>query len=171
MNATRNFVSILVAVVLSLPGCEQSAWNDGEADAFFEAADPVPFETIEREPVGNTEVGAQNRIIRDPVEFREVWNGLHEGQHPQPEVPAVDFTREMVVVTVMGTRPTGGYLSEITDVASASGVLGVRVVHTIPGDDCGVTAALTNPYHIVRIDRNSLEGRFFKEELVSNCTD
>lgn len=159
-------------IVLLLAGCQYISRDDGNGAAeFFENAEPVSFETIEKGSYGNQDVEERNAVIRDTEAFSSFWMNLHEGVQPMPSVPEVDFTGQMVVATVMGTRPSGGYASEITHAGSGFDRLGIRIKNRTPGNSCGVTAALTNPYHIVKIERSELEVRFFEEEEVQDCTE
>jgi len=164
----------LTATVLSaliLAGCQSlPGQGEGGTEEFFNNARTLTFETVEQQTYANYEVEAQNRVIRDAAVFGEFWNRLHEGQNPLPPVPEIDFSRDMVVVTVLGTKPTGGYDTEITEIAAGGGRVGILVTNGIPGSDCGVTTALTNPYHIVRLERSDLEAAFYKEEAVKECS-
>lgn len=154
-----------------LAGCESlPGQGGGGADEFFKNGHALPFETVEQQFYGNYEVEAQNRVIRDAAVFGKFWNRLHEGQKPLPPVPEIDFSREMVVATVLGTKPTGGYVAEITEIAAGAGQVGILVTNSIPGSGCGVTTALTNPYHIVKMERSDLEAAFFEEEAVNECS-
>ena len=57
-------------------------------------------------------------VVRDPSEFARLWARVYKGQTPKPRPPKIDFEREMVLVVGMGTRNSGGYNIEITNVFS-----------------------------------------------------
>lgn len=85
-------------------------------------------------------------VFRDACTFADFWV-----QHSNTPVPAIDFTREAVIVVVGGSRPNGCYGMEITAVHPAGCGVKVHIRERIPcpGELC--TLALTNPYHIIRI--------------------
>jgi hypothetical protein len=65
-------------------------------------------------------------------------------------MPQVDFTSEMVVGAWVGTRATGGYQATITGISVSGGTITVSVREDQPGSNCGVTSAITQPFHLVR---------------------
>ena len=106
---------------------------------------PLGFHTVYR--------GTQSRIeeprevtIRSAAE----WSALWKDHAPGAPVPAVDFTREMVVGVFLGTRPTGGYAVEITSIDAARSELIVAYRVDEPARDAMVIQALTAPAHLVR---------------------
>lgn len=72
-------------------------------------------------------VEPRRQVIHDEAEYLRVWT-----QHAAPSnriglPPAVDFSREMVLVVAMGRRPTGGYLIEVVDLELRGKTLRVLV--------------------------------------------
>ncbi|MFC3503891.1 protease complex subunit PrcB family protein [Micromonospora krabiensis] len=88
-------------------------------------------------------------MVRTQPEWEQRWRGLmaKEGQPPAP--PAVDWTTEMVVFYVLGTRPSGGYSVRIDEISVRDGRLTVRVEESRPGRSCDSADVLTNPFHAV----------------------
>jgi hypothetical protein len=70
-----------------------------------------------------------------------------------PELPQVDFSREVVVVAALGQRPTGGFNILIESAAATRDGVTVSIRATAPGPGCGVTLALTQPVDIARMPR------------------
>jgi hypothetical protein len=97
----------------------------------------------------------QRVIVRDRATWQAVWSSIWKMQSPEPPLPDIDFTREMVVVAALGERPTGGY-GIFVDAASEgpSGVT-VRVRSISPSGACMTTQALTQPVDIARMPRRS----------------
>ena len=87
--------------------------------------------------------------IRSAAEWGALWkeNG---GTAP---LPAVDFSREIVVGVFLGTRPTAGYGVEIIRVVGNSGALAVEYVETRPSRDTITAQILTAPYHLAAIPK------------------
>ncbi len=69
------------------------------------------------------------------------------------EVPKqIDFTRQRVVLSTMGTQRSGGYVVTVMSAHEYTGRVVVSVQLTSPGDYCVTTSALSNPYEFVVID-------------------
>jgi hypothetical protein len=108
-------------------------------------------------------------VVEDAEEWAQVWSRLWNNQHPVPPLPAVDFSREVVVVAAMGTRPNGGYSIRVQAAAVHEGSLTVRVVETSPGSRCVTTQAITTPTDVVRVARSGLPVRFTTATGVLSC--
>ena len=57
------------------------------------------------------------------VKTAAAWKQLWQQHSPDRPLPAVDFTKEMVVGVFTGSRPTAGYSVEIVSAIEASGTL------------------------------------------------
>ena len=108
-------------------------------------------------------------VVRDPDTWTALWPRIVGSHRPMPGPPAVNFSREMLVVASMGTRATGGYTIMIDSVSAGSGRLLVFLREQSPGPRCGVTAALTAPVALGRLDRSDLPVSFVTESVVRDC--
>jgi hypothetical protein len=61
----------------------------------------------------------QRFVVRDSATWAMVWETIYQSVSPRPDMPPVDFTRNMVLVVALGTRPTTGW-----DILLDSAVLG-----------------------------------------------
>src|SRR5687767_10102641 len=90
-------VSAVVASACSSPG----------------APDPVgaeiPVVSIASESDSRFEE-AERRVIRDTIQWAAVWARIYETRSPKPPLPAIDFSKEQVVVAALGKRPSSGYV-------------------------------------------------------------
>eukprot|EP00567_Pseudictyota_dubia_P003248 CAMPEP_0197456982 /NCGR_PEP_ID=MMETSP1175-20131217/44847_1 /TAXON_ID=1003142 /ORGANISM="Triceratium dubium, Strain CCMP147" /LENGTH=207 /DNA_ID=CAMNT_0042991225 /DNA_START=41 /DNA_END=664 /DNA_ORIENTATION=- len=112
----------------------------------------VPFQTIERGHYSAIE-DALAETYRTRRDFEAFWGRHGSNSVPPPDVPDVDFASQMVAVVFMGTQNSGGYSVEITSVDDeGDGKLVVNYMTTVPPPGAMVTMALTQPYHIVRLD-------------------
>ncbi len=104
--------------------------------------------TIEKGDQSSIE-DAKQVLVRSDAELRELWR-----QHaPDRAVPAVDFSREMVVAVFMGSRPNAGFSTAIVSATAANGALVVRYSETKPAPGAVAAQILTFPYHIVAIPK------------------
>ena len=98
--------------------------------------------------------------VRSAAEWVALWKE-HGANAP---LPAVDFSREMVVGVFSGTRPTAGYGVGILRAAGDSGALIVEYVETRPSPDSITAQILTAPYHLAAMPKHEGEVTFKKVE-------
>lgn len=143
--------------------------NSGES--FFENAKMLQVESLARGFYASYELEEQQRIIRGEKGFESFWSDLNSSKNPVPKIPIVDFNDHIVIVSIMGTQNSGGYVTEITDVGIVDNKLGIQIKNTRPGDGCVVTGALTNPFHMVKVVKTGLSVTYFKEEATNFCSE
>jgi len=85
------------------------------------------------------------------VKTVEAWKQLWRQHSPDRPLPAVDFTKEMVVGAFMGSRPSAGYTLEIVSAIEASGTLVVRYREASPSRGTMTAQVITSPYHLVAV--------------------
>ena len=107
-----------------------------------------PVRTVGKGPMSAIEAPRQV-TVRSPAEWAALWK---ENGATAP-LPAVDFSREMVVGVFLGTRPTAGYGVEIIRAVGNSGGLTVEYVETRPSRDTITAQILTAPYHLATIPK------------------
>ena len=136
--------------------------------------DPLPIVRLRAEPYSyssNSGLDQPGRIVvRDPSSWQALWGQIHRGRTPVPSVPAVDFSREMIVVVALGSRSSGGYgilVDGANEARNAGLVVTVRSIS--PGSKCGVTAAITQPVDIARVPRRDGEVGFLEHAEVHTC--
>jgi hypothetical protein len=127
------------------------------------SAAPQEAETLES-PIATQDAGKQRllfrntglreparQLVRDRAAWESLWRTLHGPIDPTPPLPAIDFSREMLVVAALGSRPSGGYAVDVgVPVQQSDGALEAVVVETVPGDGCPVTLAMTTPAVVLR---------------------
>jgi len=108
-------------------------------------------------------------VVRDAESWAALWTRIVGSHRPAPPAPAVDFSKEMVVVASMGSRPTGGYTIYIDDLSVLRGTLVIPVREQSPGPRCGTTQAVTAPMALARLERSELPVRFVTRDAVRDC--
>jgi hypothetical protein len=103
-------------------------------------------------------------VIRSDAEWRDAWSRLVGHVTPAPEAPAIDFTKEMVLIAAMGSRPTAGYMIHIAHVGRVSGVTYVEVISESPAGPCRRAEVVTAPADVAVVPR-LLEPVTFVETL------
>ena len=117
---------------------------------------------------------AKRFIIKTRDEFSDFWKQFTARIPPEngmPPLPAVDFSKEMVIVTAMGMRPTSGYWTVIDGACEMDGQVEVFVTN-VEDTSCkgmGVFPAVTYPADAVRIPQTDLP-IVFRDTNIS-CTE
>lgn len=97
-----------------------------------------------------------NVVVRDAAALARLW-AEHGG--PQP-LPAVDFTRHMVIGVFTGSQPNGCHSTAIDSIVRANGKLTVVRTDTEPGPGVMCTLAIVHPAHIVMVERSDAPVEF-----------
>lgn len=152
-------------LLISLTAC-QDLLTDPPSERqslFFDTARPLQVDSLEQ--------GFHSDIYTNQqftLNSQEELNAFWEDHGSNNKTPEVDFDRATVLAATMGSRRTGGYVVEITDVAVESGAIKAKVVETSPGK-CGTIQVITSPYHVVKIDTVVSDVEFVVEEHVHDC--
>jgi hypothetical protein len=108
--------------------------------------------------------------ITTEAEWQQVWAKLFACASDAPDLPAVDFSREMLVVAALGERSSSGYSVAIGHAAVGSDdTLHVRVIEYQPGRLCAVATVITYPVAIARVARTDAAVVFDTQTEARNC--
>lgn len=109
-------------------------------------------------------------VVRDAATWQALWSQIYLRQSPVPPLPAIDFSRDMIVVVALGSHSTGGY-GILLEGASEAGTGGIAVtVRSVsPGSNCVVTEAFTQPVDIALLPLRDGAVRFLERSQVSDC--
>lgn len=92
-------------------------------------------------------------VVRDPREWADLWELTHSRGKPMPEVPVIDFGRDMVVAVFAGPKDTGGYAVEIKGAVKRGGDLTLHANAKTPHPDKMYSQSRTSPYALVVVPR------------------
>ena len=76
--------------------------------------------------------------------------------------PNIDFNEKKVIAVFMGVRTTGGFNIEITRITEKEDYIEVFIRERSPSPEAFVTAVITKPYHIIKVERVDKEVRFIR---------
>ena len=113
---------------------------------------------------------AKRMVISDPATWATVWAQLTQHVSPAPELPAVDFGANRLILVAMGTRPSGGYEIRVDSLVEFENGSLVFVTSESPGSDCVTTQALTAPVDIVLVGRSEEPIVFRDGTAVHHCS-
>jgi hypothetical protein len=108
-------------------------------------------------------------VIRSPAEWQGQWRRITARQGGPPELPPVDFRREMLLMAAMGPKPSGGYRAVVDKVLEQEEGLLAFVRFVSPGRGCGAIAAVTSPVDIVRVPASPKTVRWVVERQSADC--
>ena len=135
------FLKLGVSVLL-FTGCKSGGLTQIEPQQ-----GTVTYEILEQGSHSNINE-KKNIIIYDQMELNEVYNILNRTIVPKKEIPGIDFSENMVVISCLGEKTTGGYAIEIDSIAVTNKNLIVHLKEIRPKPGEMVTTVLTSPYVI-----------------------
>ncbi|MFL6672346.1 MAG: hypothetical protein ACJ8LG_03525 [Massilia sp.] len=148
------------AAVVSTPMHMVVVERSDAAVGFVPAAGAqLAFKTLDqttRSAIGN----ARNVVVRDVESWSTLW-AQHAGA--EAPLPAVDFSKQMVIGVFLGTQDNGCYSTTIKHVADFGNKLTVLHTDAVPGPAVLCTLALTRPAHLVVVDRSDRVVEFATE--------
>lgn len=128
----------------------------------------VPIVTVVAAQSSGIDAGREE-VIRDPEAWERAWREIHARRTPAAALPAVDFSRQMLLLVALGERPDGCHDVEIAGVERAGDALRVTAHEIVPGPGCICTMALVQPVHVVGVERAAGEVRFAKLRVERAC--
>lgn len=120
---------------------------------------PVPFTTISQSEQSGVE-DARQVVVRTPEEWKALWKEHAPGR----PMPAVDFTKSMVMGVFLGSRNTAGYRVTITGMERDGATLAVTYREERPAARDILAQVITFPHHLVRVERMDGEVKFTRSE-------
>ena len=108
-------------------------------------------------------------VVRDQAAWIAAWSSLWPNGMPIPALPAVDFSKDMIVIAALGGRSTGGYSIFVDSARAATPGLVVFVGTSSPGGHCITTQAFTQPVDIASLPRTEAAVAFVDVPQVEDC--
>lgn len=114
---------------------------------------PVTFRTVAQGAFSGIQE-VKRVVIRDAVAWEKFWQEHAAKATPVPPLPEIHFQQEMVIITTLGTKRSGGHRIEIREVAAHGKELKVTVQTAAPKPGGMTISALTAPYHFIALPRS-----------------
>jgi PrcB C-terminal len=113
------------------------------------------FSTVAKGDASEQQI-ARQVTVRTAAEWKALWK-----EHaPAAKMPAVDFSKDMVVGVFLGSKPSAGHDVEIVGVRMEEKDLVVEYVQKQPGRGTLAAQILTEPYHLVTVPKHAGAVRF-----------
>jgi PrcB C-terminal len=130
----------------------------------------LPFWRMHNSPINTGFNQPADKVVTSKKEFARVWSQVYANFSPQPKVPAIDFSKEMILVIAMGQQTSGGHSIRVERIWDNGGErTGVISMGHSPGKGCMTPASMTAPVEIVRLERPRKPIKFYRELLVKDC--
>ena len=110
---------------------------------------------------------AVRQVVRDPIRWRRAWIRARSATTDSAP-PAVDFSRQMVIIAGMGSVPSTGFELFIDSVVPIETETLVFVRSTSSGS-CPAGGMEARPVDIVRVPRTTSPVQFMEETEVHRC--
>ncbi|MCL4263833.1 MAG: protease complex subunit PrcB family protein [Anaerolineae bacterium] len=108
--------------------------------------------------------------LQNQEAWANFWARHTAGHFPPPPMPTIDFQAESVFVLMNSVEATGGYMVEIRRLELNEGGFLVYADKYSPGPNCVVSAAITQPFHIVKTSRITQTPTLILTARVHDCT-
>ena len=111
-------------------------------------------------------------VVKNRDQYVEFWKRFIAAMSPgnwTPPIPEIDFSKEMLVVSANGMRPSSGYWTIIDGACEADGQVEIFISNVDDGRCSGVFGVVTYPADAVLMPRTDLP-IVFRETQIS-CKD
>jgi hypothetical protein len=122
-------------------------------------AQPLPLRTLKKGAFSGIRE-AKQEVVQNADAWEKLWKQHATATGEADKIPAVDFSKEMVIAATLGTKRTGGYAIEITGVEPKGKTLKITVKKTSPPPDAMTIQSLTAPFHFVAVPKSKLKPEF-----------
>ncbi len=122
----------------------------------------IAFATVDADNYSGI-AAAKTTVVKDASAWSALWSEHKKNMMPPPALPAIDFSRQMVLGVFLGERPNGCYTVQIEKVTRADKKLTVEYREGIPPPNAICTQALTAPSHLVAVERSDDAVEFVKK--------
>jgi hypothetical protein len=157
---------LAIVLAIGLASCAQAGDRPAAPTptAAPAAAGPLAITTIAKG--SDTEYGTkpEDVVVRDAAAWKTLWEKANAALVPQPALPAVDFAKECVIAVFAGEKKSTGHAVEVAKVEATAAGLVVTVRETAPKAGSMTGAALTYPFHIVRVPSTAAKVEFRREK-------
>jgi PrcB C-terminal len=121
----------------------------------------VMFTTIQH---GTQAVGISERTnyrVKTQEELVQLWERTYH--QDAPDMPMVNFDTHHILAVFDGTRSSGGYDIRVGKIVDDGQDRYVTIIHTVPGESCMVTDAITSPFEFVLVPKSM--ARIVREDV------
>lgn len=110
----------------------------------------------------------QNVVVTDTLDWENLWDKIYSRRTRRPEPPNIDFKNKIVIASSLGEMSTGGFGIEIIRAVETDDAIELWVKTSSP-EGGAVTLALTQPIHVIEMERVDKKIAFVRPRYQSPC--
>jgi hypothetical protein len=115
---------------------------------------PQPYEVIHSGQQTGIRAGvSQTTVVTDRFEMEELFKQMTSRQLPAPELPVVDFDKDIAIYVARDPKPSGGYGLKVRSVKCDGGVMKVDLQEVDPQGNANQAQVITQPYVLLTTAR------------------
>ncbi len=115
---------------------------------------PQPFEVIHAGTQSGIRANSsQANVVTDEFELSELFKSITSRQLPTPELPTVDFAKDIVIYVARDPKPSGGYGLKVRSVKCEGAVMKVDLQEVNPQGNANQAQVITQPYVLLTTAR------------------
>lgn len=99
-------------------------------------------------------------VVENKSEWVNLWNLVYSRINPKPQLPKINFNKYRILAVFRGTQSSGGYAINIDSIIEGNNCLKVLVSESNPNSGGYYTMALTQPYHIAKIQKTDKKVKY-----------
>ena len=103
----------------------------------------------------SSEAKPREVVVRTADEWKGIWQQVHANSKPVPALPAVDFTKHMVVAAFAGRKNNTGYRIDVARFDRRKDDLVVDLLERTPNPDKLYGQAVTSPFVLAVIPKDA----------------
>lgn len=139
---------------LDKPDLGLGAGHKVEPIAFLpKSGTAIPFESLAKDALSGVKTRRQV-VIKDAAAWERLWSEHGKGRVPAPELPKVDFSRQMVVGVFAGEFGNACHSTSIVRVGSRDGRMVVEYEERDLTPVAICLPVVAQPMHLVAVERN-----------------
>lgn len=96
---------------------------------------------------------AKNVVVNKKEDWENLWKEIHSMTLPLPPLPEIDFTKNTVLATFLGQKPTGGYTIVIPKIVKKDKEIIVTLESKEPPKEAMAIQVITAPYYVVVVPK------------------
>lgn len=143
--------STFISCLLILASCTPKANNGSPGTVVEIDGTKLYFQTLKQGVMSGINK-KEEHLVTEGKQWGNLWGRIHSNETPVPNMPSVNFSINQVLAVFMGSKNTGGYGIEIKQVVDTGKQIVAVVTEITPPEGSITTQAITQPYHIIKIE-------------------
>lgn len=168
----KSIVFIIICSYVCLIGCEPKKTDDIETPKTGEntTVNDKKDNDVKENKIDNTKQEGDSKVsfqtlaegfnsghndkkdytITSEDAWKSLWDTVNAIIEPKPELPKIDFTKEMVIAVFKGQQSGGGHSIKVEEIEGSNDAWTVKVKEVSPAPGGMMSMGFVQPYHIIK---------------------